>query len=491
MKVLINERLSEHKYKTPEGYLICQDAILARTGKQIYRRNEVFNDSSEEEVEVDRKPEQVFSPQTLASFENKPVTVEHPDEDVNPNNYKEYSVGFVRDVHKGVADGQDVILGTLVITDAKTIEEIENGEHTELSCGYDCDIEDNDAPEQKNIRGNHVALCEQGRAGIARIVDSIEDAEENYNDLRKRILNTKNNKDEFEGILNRIERSKSAGAISDIEGNLLKRFWNEKKEQYYPKNPVAKVEGVIIKYVDGTDKKEKYIRVKSGSVSKAKGIYMALRAKNPKKYSYDYGIIPAAGSSQQEWKPFMETHPNVKFEEVYDMKTKDDFSTKSRQGYSVERLERANSGRYYAILKRAYDYVVAAGYDLKDGTWGQGYYDYKTYEDALKGLKRAKTRAGDSVKDAMPVYEIRWIDLIEKSKGHPDYKYIAEIKANTLREALRKLHDRVVLAGTGSRNCLVMNVKRNGKTYMYSGRLDELLKQNPQDSKGIKTKELD
>lgn len=178
MKILINERLSEHRCKTPEGYLICTDAILARTGKQTYRKNEIFKDSDDEtEIEVDRTEDEVFSPQTLASFENKPVTVEHPDEDVNVHNYKEYAVGFVRDVHRGEVDGQPVILGNLVITDEQTIQEIENGEHTDLSCGYDCDIADEANPCQRNIRGNHVALCEQGRAGIARIVDSVEDAQ--------------------------------------------------------------------------------------------------------------------------------------------------------------------------------------------------------------------------------------------------------------------------------------------------------------------------
>lgn len=178
MKILINERLSEHRYKTPEGYLICTDAILARTGKQTYRKNEIFKDSDDEtEIEVDRTEDEVFAPQTLASFENKPVTVEHPDEDVNVHNYKEYAVGFVRDVHRGVVNGQPVILGNLVITDEKTIQEIENGEHTDLSCGYDCDIVDEPNPCQRNIRGNHVALCECGRAGIARIVDSkVDDA---------------------------------------------------------------------------------------------------------------------------------------------------------------------------------------------------------------------------------------------------------------------------------------------------------------------------
>ena len=172
MKILISEKLSPHKYKTPEGYLICVDAVLARTGKQTYKRCEIFNDDSEEEIEVDRKPEEVFSEATLASFENKPVTLEHPNEDVNSGNFKDYAVGFVRDVKRGVVDGQDVILGTLVIQDEEVINEIENGEHTELSCGYDADIKDEKNPQQRNIRGNHVALCECGRAGNARIVDS-------------------------------------------------------------------------------------------------------------------------------------------------------------------------------------------------------------------------------------------------------------------------------------------------------------------------------
>jgi len=182
MKFLISEKLSQHKYKTPEGYLVCIDAILARTGKQSYRRSEVFADGDDEIIEIDRRPEEVFSAQTLASFENKPITVEHPDEDVNSENYKDYAVGFVRDVHRGVVDGQEVILGTLVITDAQTIEEIENGEHTDLSCGYDCDIVDEANPQQRNIRGNHVALCAEGRAGNARIVDSkkVKDAKKYY-----------------------------------------------------------------------------------------------------------------------------------------------------------------------------------------------------------------------------------------------------------------------------------------------------------------------
>ena len=177
MKFLMREKLSPHKYKTPEGYLICQDAILARTGKQTYRKNELFADADDDgtEIEVDRPYDEVFSPETLASFENKPVTVEHPDEDVNSENYKSYSVGFARDIRQAKTDdGEDVIIGNLVIQDADTIEEILNGEHCELSCGYDCDIVGDGDYKQTHIRGNHIALCEKGRAGIAKIIDSFD-----------------------------------------------------------------------------------------------------------------------------------------------------------------------------------------------------------------------------------------------------------------------------------------------------------------------------
>ena len=38
MRFLVTEKLGSHKFKTPEGYLICTDAILSRTGKQEYKR---------------------------------------------------------------------------------------------------------------------------------------------------------------------------------------------------------------------------------------------------------------------------------------------------------------------------------------------------------------------------------------------------------------------------------------------------------------------
>lgn len=175
MRFLVAEKLGPHKFKTPEGYLICTDAILSRTGKQEYKRCEIFGDACDEPdkiVNVDRVDAEVFSDKAMASFENKPICIEHPDQDVNIENHNELSVGFIRDIHKGEDNGHPVMMGTLVITDKDAVEAVESGEYKELSCGYDCDIDDNDNPQQRNIRGNHVALCKHGRAGIARIVDS-------------------------------------------------------------------------------------------------------------------------------------------------------------------------------------------------------------------------------------------------------------------------------------------------------------------------------
>lgn len=179
MRFLVAEKLGPHKFKTPEGYLICTDAILSRTGKQEYKRCELFGDTCEDPdkiVNVERTDDEVFSDKAMASFENKAVCIEHPDHDVNAENHNELAVGFVRDIHKGEDSGKPVMMGTLVITDKDAVEAVESGEYKELSCGYDCDIDDDDNPQQRNIRGNHVALCKQGRAGIARIVDSVDDA---------------------------------------------------------------------------------------------------------------------------------------------------------------------------------------------------------------------------------------------------------------------------------------------------------------------------
>ncbi len=180
MRFLSLEKISAHKFKDNNGQMVCTDCILARTGKQSYTRKEVFGDSIDNpygEIQLDRPADEVFSDSTMASFENKPVTLEHPSENVNTDNYGKFAVGFVRDIHKGVYiddDGEqhDVMMGTIVLTNKRAIQLLEDGEENFLSCGYDCDVTTDDNPRQINIRGNHIAMCANPRAGFTQIRDS-------------------------------------------------------------------------------------------------------------------------------------------------------------------------------------------------------------------------------------------------------------------------------------------------------------------------------
>lgn len=156
-------KLSEHMAETPEGYLVCYDVPINRTGTQEYFPQEIGMNGTEKLV-VERLPEDVFSPETLASFEGKPVTYGHPTEAVNSGNYSFYSKGHVQNVRR---EG-DTTVADLLIQDPTLIELIKSGTVREISCGYRCDfIEDGGRIRQKNILGNHIAVVPQGRAGAS------------------------------------------------------------------------------------------------------------------------------------------------------------------------------------------------------------------------------------------------------------------------------------------------------------------------------------
>lgn len=116
-----------------------------------------------------RKPEQVFHPDSLQSFRMVPVTNNHPPVEVTAANAKEFAVGCVSDnIHR---DG-DFVRSSLMLFDGRAVSDVESGK-VELSCGYSCDLDFtpgtwNGEPYdaiQRNIRGNHVAIVDKGRAG--------------------------------------------------------------------------------------------------------------------------------------------------------------------------------------------------------------------------------------------------------------------------------------------------------------------------------------
>lgn len=420
MRFLVAEKLGPHKFKTPEGYLICTDAILSRTGKQEYKRCELFGDSCENPdkiVNVERTDDEVFSDKAMASFENKPICVEHPDHDVNAENHNELAVGFVRDIHKGEDSGKPVMMGTLVITDKDAVEAVESGEYKELSCGYDCDIDDDDEPRQRNIRGNHVALCKQGRAGIARIVDSVNDAwfgssypyevwlsypvtrrkfmAAAFKTRQEALQNTERLRQEWknakEGVPNAqiVERGVS-DSVRDVDARLVEKYINNigalENELRRKQDELTRLEQVI--------KECDYNLSYLGSQKTPSQNAIVNERRKKANAQHDIKFVEAAITGLQADIAELKSIRQQRGDSM-------DFSKKTKQGYDVLEMYR-DGGRLHVIFKRANDYGVALGYDTTDGQWAQGMYDYSTLEEAREALKETKPyakRIQDSVND--------------------------------------------------------------------------------------------
>lgn len=163
---------------TGEGYLVA-DAFAVRTGIQKYAGYEVGRPDLAV-VNVYRSADEVFSVATLQSFSHTPVTNDHPSVAVTKDNWKDLAVGEAStDV---LRDGGKMKI-PLILKDAAAIAAVQSGKR-ELSAGYGCELvwqdgvtEDGTAYQAKqvNIRANHIAIVQRGRAGSEfRIGDSAD-----------------------------------------------------------------------------------------------------------------------------------------------------------------------------------------------------------------------------------------------------------------------------------------------------------------------------
>lgn len=135
-----------------------------------------------------RLPEEVFSVESLESMKLKPVTNQHPDGFVTPENQQELQVGSLgsnvttttqfRD-YEGWTDNDKITDGIHVAIDmtinrADAIDDVLNGRRS-LSMGYTCEIEESSGVYmgveynciQRKIRYNHCAIVDAARAGDA------------------------------------------------------------------------------------------------------------------------------------------------------------------------------------------------------------------------------------------------------------------------------------------------------------------------------------
>ena len=168
--------------RTTEGFLKGR-AIVTCCGVFTYKR---ADGTLQREL---RLPEEVFAPATLESLKLKPVTLNHPTELVTPENADMLQVGSLGDNPsctnqeyngngeptdwKKLTDGLNVAVD-IIITKKDAIDAVINGKQG-LSMGYTCDIEMAEPGStwcgveydyiQRNIKYNHCAIVDAGRAG--------------------------------------------------------------------------------------------------------------------------------------------------------------------------------------------------------------------------------------------------------------------------------------------------------------------------------------
>lgn len=167
------------------GFLV-DTPVVARLGVQVYYTEDGRT------VREFRPAEEVFKDESLASYQGKPMTLDHVF--VNSENAKEVVVGSV--TGKAEPLGSSVV-APIVVYDNTAIQEAMAGNAKELSVGYSAILDETpgwgdpitgeyvlksdgdqfDAPEgwqefdaiQRDIKVNHLAMVYRGRAGIAKL----------------------------------------------------------------------------------------------------------------------------------------------------------------------------------------------------------------------------------------------------------------------------------------------------------------------------------
>lgn len=152
----------DRTYYTKEGYLI-DHPVVTRCGIFEYADPE-HEDGIRRELRI---PEEVFSEESLASYEGKPIIVTHDAGEIDKNNVHEEQIGTI--LSKGYKDG-DCVRCKIVIHNTDILKKYT---FRELSLGYALSLDERPGLYQgqeydgiqRDIRVNHLALVKEARAG--------------------------------------------------------------------------------------------------------------------------------------------------------------------------------------------------------------------------------------------------------------------------------------------------------------------------------------
>uniref|UniRef100_A0AAU6PXV9 Prohead protease n=1 Tax=Escherichia phage ETEP102 TaxID=3117680 RepID=A0AAU6PXV9_9CAUD len=233
MKAKVRYDSASVKARFDENGFLVDTPVVARVGVQSY-----FLPDGSERREF-RPASEVFKPDSLASYQGKPITLGHVF--VNVDNAKQVVVGSV----SGSAVRQDSnVVVPLTVYDKESIEKAKSGVAGELSVGYstvdvetpgwgsnetgeykldgDYDSQD-DIPSdwvrfdalQTNIVVNHVAMVYKGRAGVAKL--NMDSQQENpYTD------DVKSNIEEKDMTVRLTQRKAEVEVSKDVADHIAK-----------------------------------------------------------------------------------------------------------------------------------------------------------------------------------------------------------------------------------------------------------------------------
>ena len=217
--MLINDKYTFDSARTKDSNGYMHVAVSNLTKEQVVP---YMGDSIPGYKELGLEPDKVYQiyrpadeiEKAVETFNGLPLMLDHWDMDAE-NIPKDKVVGSLGTDAKWE---KPYLTNSLIVTDANAIKAIEDGSYSELSASYACDIDMSGGIFEgksydgvmRNIKGNHVALVHEGRAGHdVKVADSAMEGGEKMSwkeKLKDLLFDIITNKEAMKDIMNENEK---------------------------------------------------------------------------------------------------------------------------------------------------------------------------------------------------------------------------------------------------------------------------------------------
>ena len=233
--MLINDKYTFDSARSKDSNGYMHVAVSNLTKEQVVP---YIGDSIPGYKELGLEPDKVYQiyrpadeiEKAVETFNGLPLMLDHWDMDAE-NIPKDKVVGSLGTDAKWESP---YLTNSLIVTDANAIKAIEDGSYSELSASYACDIDmsggifDGKSYDgvMRNIKGNHVALVHEGRAGHdVKVADSAMEGGEKVmgwqEKLKELLFDIITNKEAMKDIMNENEKIETPQEVpaqaSDVE----------------------------------------------------------------------------------------------------------------------------------------------------------------------------------------------------------------------------------------------------------------------------------